>query len=72
MKQANLLAGDAIINYRTVAGLANEDRILRDYSMLLDEPKRKAICTAHKIGCSYGFSQFVLYGVIATLFYAGA
>jgi ABC-type transport system involved in Fe-S cluster assembly fused permease/ATPase subunit len=25
MKEANILAGDAIINYRTVASFANED-----------------------------------------------
>lgn len=32
MKDANLLAGDSILNYRTVASFANEDQIIRDYS----------------------------------------
>ena len=35
MKDANLLAGDSILNYRTVASFANEDQILRDFEILL-------------------------------------
>ena len=71
-KYANLLAGDAIMNYRTVASFAYEKQIVRDYWTLLDQPRRTAVRQAHKIGGSYGFSQFVLYAVIATMFYAGA
>jgi ATP-binding cassette, subfamily B (MDR/TAP), member 1 len=32
---ANLLAGDAIMNYRTVASFAHEEKILADYQALL-------------------------------------
>ena len=42
-KMANLLAGDAINNYRTVASFANQELIINDYKKLLDEPKRNAI-----------------------------
>lgn len=45
---------------------------MRDYRVLLEEPRKKAVRQAHYIGGTYGFSQFILYGVIATLFYAGA
>ncbi|CDW80084.1 abc transporter family protein [Stylonychia lemnae] len=71
-KFANLLAGDAIMNYRTVASFAHEQQIVKDFETLLNEPRKKAVKQANFIGGSYGFSQFVLYGVIATLFYAGA
>ena len=69
---ANLLAGDAIINYRTVASFAQEDKIVSDYQLLLEAPKAAVVKQAHWIGLIYGFSQFVIYGQIASLFYAGA
>lgn len=56
LKYANILAGDAIMNYRTVASFANEGQIMKDYKDLLEIPKRMAIKQAHKIGASYGFS----------------
>lgn len=40
---ANLLAGDAIINYRTVASFAHEEKIVSDYRDLLEAPKASVI-----------------------------
>lgn len=40
---ANLLAGDAIMNYRTVASFAHEEKILDDYKILLEGPKTDVI-----------------------------
>ena len=71
-KEANLLAGDAIINYRTVASFGNEGQILRDYGKLLEEPMNVAIKKSHVIGFIFGFSQFVQYAVFAALYYFGA
>ena len=39
LNQANLLAGDAIINYRTVASFGHQEKIVRDFSNLLEHPK---------------------------------
>ena len=36
-KEANLLAGDAINNYRTVASFANEEAIIRKYEEMVLE-----------------------------------
>ena len=72
IKDANLLSGDSIMNYRTVASFANEDQIIADFSRLLDEPVTMAIKKSHLIGFIFGFSQFVQYGVFAALFYFGA
>ncbi|CDW81593.1 abc transporter family protein [Stylonychia lemnae] len=71
-KEANLLAGDAIINYRTVASFGNEDQILSDYKKLLDGPLQIAVRKSHVIGLVFGFSQFVQYAVFAVLYYVGA
>ena len=58
-KDANLLAGDAILNYRTVASLAEEDLILQKYSEMLEGPMQIAARKAHLMGFIYGFSQFL-------------
>ena len=72
MKEANLLAGDSIVNYRTVASFANEDQILRDYDRMLEEPVKIATRKCHVMGITFGFSQFVQYGVYALMFYVSA
>jgi len=72
MKSANLLAGDSIINYRTVASFANEDQIVRDFDAMLDAPVKTATNKSHLMGITFGFSQFVQYGVYAVMFYAAA
>ena len=56
MKDANLLAGDSIINYRTVASFANEDSIIRDFDAMLDAPVKAATKRSHLMGVSFGFS----------------
>nr|AAK19598.2 putative ABC transporter [Sterkiella histriomuscorum] len=71
-KEASLLAGDAILNYRTVASFGYEDQLIRDYSKLLDGPRKIAQKRAHVIGVIFGFSQFVQYAVFAALYYFGA
>lgn len=37
-KDANLLAGDAIANYRTVASFAHDEEIIAEFSSLLEGP----------------------------------
>jgi|LauGreDrversion4_2_1035121.scaffolds.fasta_scaffold60213_5 hypothetical protein len=44
------------MNYRTVASFANEEKLIRDYTILLEEPKAKTIKGAHCIGIIYGLS----------------
>ena len=35
LKLADLLAGDCINNYKTVASFAHEEKLIADYSMLI-------------------------------------
>jgi len=71
-KSANLLAGDAIMNYRTVASFAHDERIVARYNEHLEDPTAKGIKQAHIIAFCFGFSQFVQYGVWAVVYYSGA
>jgi hypothetical protein len=56
MSKGNLLAGDSIMSYRTVASFAHEEKILSDYKALLFEPHSKVFKGAHMTGFLYGFS----------------
>jgi ABC-type multidrug transport system fused ATPase/permease subunit len=56
MKEPNMLAGDSIINYRTVASFANEDQILKDYDRMLEGPVQVSSKKSHIIGFIFGFS----------------
>ena len=67
-----MLAGDSIINYRTVASFANEDLIVRDFDAMLDAPVKTATKKSHVMGLIFGFSQFVQYGVYAVMFYCAS
>lgn len=71
-KDANLLAGDAITNYRTVSSFGYDDLLIKEYDRLIDIPLQTNLRKAHCIGFWFGFSQFVQYGVFALLYWAGA
>lgn len=55
-KQANILAGDAILNYRTVAGLATDKQIVQTYDEYLELPMKAQLRKANVIGFWFGFS----------------
>lgn len=70
-KQANLLIGDAINNFKTVQSFGYEELIVKKFVSYI-RPIYVAGKTKHlKSGIAYGFSQFIIYMVFAALFYAG-
>jgi len=71
-KDANLLAGDSILNYRTVASFGHDTLIINEYDTLIEGPVRTSVKKAQCIGFWFGFSQFVQNAVFALLYYAGA
>lgn len=71
-KDANLLAGDSILNYRTVASLANDDMIVKEYDQMIEGPIKTAFKKAQCIGFWFGFSQFIQNAVFGLLYWAGA
>ena len=71
-KDANLLAGDSILNYRTVASLAHDIVLVKQYDFLIEGPIKTAFKKAQCIGFWFGFSQFIQNAVFALLYWAGA
>lgn len=71
-KDANLLVGDTITNYRTVASFANNGLILDRYQDYLLVPYQKGLKSSHQIGVTFGFSQFVQFATFAVLFYSAS
>jgi ABC-type multidrug transport system fused ATPase/permease subunit len=71
-KDANLLAGDSILNYRTVASFGHDYLIINQYDKLVEGPVKTSIKKAQCIGFWFGFSQFVQNAVFALLYWAGA
>lgn len=56
-KDASMLAGDSISNYKTVASFAREDQIIKDYDRMLNDACVSGQRMAHIIGLLFGFSQ---------------
>lgn len=56
LKEANLLCGDAIANYKTVQSLGNTELIVKKYEDLLAPAKKKAFRAQMKVGFAFGFS----------------
>ncbi len=71
-KKANLLAGDTILNYRTVASFGHDYLIIKEYDKMVEEPLQQSFKKAQTIGFWFGFSQFVQNAVFALLYWAGA
>lgn len=68
---ADLLAGDAIINYRTVASFANEEVLVAKYEEILQKTIDGSWFEHQKAGIAFGFSQWSIMCTFSALFYAG-
>jgi hypothetical protein len=55
-KDANLLAGDAILNYRTVASLSSDKQIVKEYESYIMIPVNASVRSSYQIGFWFGFS----------------
>jgi ABC-type multidrug transport system fused ATPase/permease subunit len=71
-KKANLLAGDTILNYKTVASFGYDYLIIKEYDKMVEEPIKESFKKAQIIGFWYGFSQFIQNAVFALLYWSGA
>lgn len=67
----DMLTGDCIMNYKTVASFGSDEVIMQEQS---NETLKKRVAsdkTARKGGFLYGFSQFAMNLYFAGIFYAG-
>jgi len=70
-KEANLLCGDAIVNYKTVQSFGHEDLIAKKYESYLKPSQDMVVKEQVKAGIAFGFNNFLTYMVMAMMFYLG-
>ncbi|GMP95459.1 hypothetical protein CsSME_00044503 [Camellia sinensis var. sinensis] len=59
--KANMLAGEAVSNIRTVAAFCSEEKVLDLYAQELVEPSRRSFTRGQIAGIFYGVSQFFIF-----------
>ncbi|KAI7994178.1 ABC transporter B family member 2 [Camellia lanceoleosa] len=59
--KANMLAGEAVSNIRTVAAFCSEEEVLDLYARELVEPSRRSFTCGQIAGILYGVSQFLIF-----------
>lgn len=59
--KANMLAGEAVGNIRTVAAFCGEEKILDLYASELVEPSKRSFARGQIAGIFYGISQFFIF-----------
>ncbi|GMP95467.1 hypothetical protein CsSME_00044507 [Camellia sinensis var. sinensis] len=59
--KANMLAGEAVSNIRTVAAFCSEEKVLDLYARELVEPSRRSFTRGQIAGIFYGVSQFFIF-----------
>jgi len=69
-KEADLLCGDAITNFKTVQSFANEDMIVQKYVDYMSPVNKVTYVTNIKVGFGFGLSQFTQFACFAAMFYA--
>ena len=71
-KEADLLCGDSIVNYKTVQSFGHEDQIIAMYEKILAPNLEKQLFSSFKTGLALGSNQLIMYSVIAGFFWIGA
>ncbi|XP_068306707.1 ABC transporter B family member 2-like [Pyrus communis] len=59
--KANMLAGEAVSNIRTVAAFCSEEKIIDLYARELVDPSRRSFTRGQIAGICYGVSQFFIF-----------
>ncbi|KAI4314502.1 hypothetical protein L6164_027405 [Bauhinia variegata] len=59
--KANMIAGEAVSNIRTVAAFCSEEKIIELYANELVEPSRRSFLRGQIAGIFYGISQFFIF-----------
>ncbi|KAF8661855.1 hypothetical protein HU200_056814 [Digitaria exilis] len=71
-EEASQVANDAVGSIRTVASFSAEEKVMDLYKKKCEGPLRTGIRTGIISGIGFGVSFFLLFGVYAASFYAGA
>jgi ATP-binding cassette subfamily B (MDR/TAP) protein 1 len=69
---ANLLCGDAIVNYKTVQSFGHEEELVKRYEKFLKGPHEASFAGHMLAGFGMGFSQLSMFGLQAAMFACAA
>ncbi|KAF7126723.1 hypothetical protein RHSIM_Rhsim11G0017900 [Rhododendron simsii] len=70
--KANMLAGEAVSNIRTVAAFCSEEKVLELYAQELVEPSRRSFTRGQIAGLFYGISQFFIFSAYGLALWYGS
>ncbi|KAK9144290.1 hypothetical protein Sjap_004193 [Stephania japonica] len=70
--KANMLAGEAVSNIRTVASFCSEEKVIDLYERELEEPSKQSFRRGQMAGMLYGVSQFFLFSSYALALWYGS
>ncbi|CAK9173411.1 unnamed protein product [Ilex paraguariensis] len=70
--KANMLAGEAVSNIRTVAAFCSEEKVLDLYARELVEPSRHSFTRGQIAGILYGVSQFFIFSAYGLALWYGS
>ncbi|XP_031256408.1 ABC transporter B family member 2-like [Pistacia vera] len=70
--KANMLAGEAVSNIRTVAAFCSEEKVLDLYARELVEPSRRSFTRGQIAGLFYGISQFFIFSAYGLALWYGS
>ncbi|KAJ4952927.1 hypothetical protein NE237_029759 [Protea cynaroides] len=59
--KANMLAGEAVSNIRTISAFCSEDKVIDQYARELEEPSKCSFRRGQLAGIAYGVSQFFIF-----------
>lgn len=71
-KEADLLCGDSIVNYKTVQSFGHEELIFEMYERILLPTLEKQRRTSVKTAVALGMNMVLMYAVLAGYFWIGA
>ena len=70
MKEANILCGYAIVNFKTVQSFGHTELVVKKYEELLMPALKTAKSYQIKSAIVYGLSQLLSYGTYALIYWA--
>ncbi|XP_017230206.1 ABC transporter B family member 2 isoform X2 [Daucus carota subsp. sativus] len=70
--KANMLAGEAVSNIRTVAAFCSEEKVLDLYGRELVEPSKRSFTRGQIAGIFYGVSQFFIFSAYGLALWYGS
>ena len=70
--EAGAVVMEAAVNMRTVASFCNEEVFIKKFNTIINKPMEESSKKGISAGVGFGFSQFLMFGFFAVMFYVAA